>query len=145
IPRLDPSLVHAIEVLAEMPTNDARLAATMRRHPVVLGVAGADTPTIENAVVHVKTPLVVQGGELDGLVRSYPQSLVSLPRLQQAAAGQGVINADLERGVVRRVPLVTTDGIVALPALALELVRVAHGAPPIAVSVRDGAVASVRV
>jgi serine phosphatase RsbU (regulator of sigma subunit)/CHASE2 domain-containing sensor protein len=146
IPRLDPGLGRAVELLSGMPSNDSRLAATMRHYPVVLGLAGADTvTTIESAVLHVKKPLVVQGGELDGLVRNYPQKLVSLPRLQQAASGQGIINADLERGVLRRVPLVSTDGIAPLPALALELERVAQKAQAIVVDVRDGAVSSVRV
>ncbi|MGH8663193.1 MAG: CHASE2 domain-containing protein [Burkholderiales bacterium] len=146
IPRLDPAHANVIAALATIPPNDARLAATISRHPVVLGVAGADTAaSLDNTILLTKTPVVVQGGPIDEPLRQYRATLPSLPRFQRAASGQGIINADLERGVLRRVPLVSTDGVALLPAFALELVRVASGAPAVVVDVHDGVVASVSV
>jgi serine phosphatase RsbU (regulator of sigma subunit)/CHASE2 domain-containing sensor protein len=146
IPRLDPARSSLIAELSAMPPNDARLAAAIAHYPVVLGVAGADNAaTLQNTILLTRTPVEVEGGRIDVPLRQYRATLASLPRFQRAASGQGIINADLERGVVRRVPLVSTDGVALLPAFALELVRVASGAPAVVVDVHAGAVASVSV
>ena len=132
IPRLGADQREVIAALSAMTPNDARLADVMRDFGgVVIGMAGVDNPAfgdvnpLKNPILLSKTPVIVHGGNIEGRVRSYPYKLVSLVRFQQAAAGQGVINADLESGVLRRVPLVSTDGVAPLPALALELYRIA--------------------
>jgi serine phosphatase RsbU (regulator of sigma subunit)/CHASE2 domain-containing sensor protein len=152
IPRLSPDQGEVIAALSAMTTNDARLADVMRNFgAVVIGLAGVDNPAfndldpLKNPILLSKTPVIVHGGDIEQIVRRDPYKLVSLVRFQQAAAGQGVLNADLESGVLRRVPLVTTDGVAPLPALALELYRIATHAPSIDVQVRNGAVAAVRV
>jgi serine phosphatase RsbU (regulator of sigma subunit)/CHASE2 domain-containing sensor protein len=147
IPRLDPLHADVIAALATLPPNDARLAEAIGRHPVVLGIAGADgAADTENSILFTKAPVSVNGGGPIGpQLRAYRSTVPSLLRFQRAAAGQGIINADLERGVLRRVPLVSTDGVTLLPAFALELVRVARGAPAVRVEVRDGAVKTVGV
>ncbi|MCC7081437.1 MAG: CHASE2 domain-containing protein [Burkholderiales bacterium] len=144
IPRLDPSHASVIAELAALPPNDARLAAAIARYPVVLGVAGADNAAaLTNTTLLTKTPIVLEGGPIDTPLRQYRATLASLLRFQRAARGQGIMNADLERGVVRRAPLVSTNGVALLPAFALELVRVANHAPALTVDVHDGAIASV--
>jgi serine phosphatase RsbU (regulator of sigma subunit)/CHASE2 domain-containing sensor protein len=145
IRRLDPVHADVMAALAAIAPNDALLAATMARHPVVLGIAGTDSAALENTVLLTKAQVVLDGGPLEQPLREYRSTLASLPRFQRAASGQGVINADLERGVLRRVPLVSTDGVALLPAFALELERVASGAPAVVVEVRAGAVAAVSV
>ena len=64
--------------------------------------------------------------------------VTSVPEIDQAAAGRGLISVDAPERVVRRVPLMARVGERVVPALALELWRVATGAPGIDLK-QDGA------
>src|SRR5580765_9107359 len=50
-----------------------------------------------------------------------------------AAAGHGLVNVDLEVGVVRRIPAVAEVAGLLMPTLAIEMLRVAAGVPGVAV------------
>lgn len=126
--RLAPAQAHLKEELAALPPHDDVLAASMRRARVVLGVAGFDA-AVPGATDGVRVwPMRGDTDSALGHVRRYPQALASLPQLQAAARGQALLSADLENGVVRRVPLVGAVGDSLLPGLSLELLRVATGA-----------------
>lgn len=116
------------DALAGLPSHDELLAAQMRAAPVVLGTAGfahADAGTSEALRVW---PVRVRGAPASALpVKRFAQVMSSLPVLQAAARGQGLLSADLEKGVVRRVPLVGAVGESLVPALSMELLRVATG------------------
>ncbi|MCC6534276.1 MAG: CHASE2 domain-containing protein [Burkholderiales bacterium] len=143
--RLDEPPSAVVDALAAMPRNDSVLTETIKRHPVVLGAAGFDAAA-PSTTVGLRTWPLVRGGELIGAaLRHYPYALVSLPPFQAAASGQGLLSVDLERGVLRRVPLVSTVGAAMVPAFSLELVRVAIEASPIEVETRAGEVAALRV
>lgn len=135
----------ALEVLARLPAHDDLLATTLKRNPVVLGAAGFDEQSTGNRHTLRTWPIVTRGGELPADVRSYPYSLSSLPRLQLAASGQGLLSADLEYGVVRRVPLVSLVRGTPIPSFTLELLRVATGTPSIEVETAEGRVQAMRV
>jgi serine phosphatase RsbU (regulator of sigma subunit)/CHASE2 domain-containing sensor protein len=144
VARLQPHRSAALSAFLAFPGNDARLAQVIGAHRVVLGAAGSDARAgAPETPLLVKAPVLVRGGAPDTL-RRYDHKLLSLPVLQQAAAGQGLLNADLERGVVRRVPLVSSIDGTLLPNLSLELVRVAVGAPAVRIEVHDGAVEQVQ-
>jgi adenylate cyclase len=101
VARLIPDLPgDLIKHLQALPSNDARLAEAMRGHKVVLAIAALDN--------------------------GY---LASVPEIDQAAAGRGLISADAPEHIVRRVPLIAWIGEKVVPALSLELWRVASGAP----------------
>jgi serine phosphatase RsbU (regulator of sigma subunit) len=70
-------------------------------------------------------------------LRHFPGHLANVPLIDQAAAGRGLISADAGDRIVRRVPLLATvDGTI-VPALSLEMWRVASGAA--AFGVREAA------
>ena len=115
------------EQLAAQPANDDVLAAAMRHAPVVLGAAGFKFATATTSDALRVWP--VRGVHGDALpVPRYPQVLASLPLFQAAARGQGLLNGELEKGVVRRVALVSAVHDSLVPTLSLELLRVATGA-----------------
>ncbi|WP_228896686.1 CHASE2 domain-containing protein [Pseudoduganella aquatica] len=117
--------------LLKLPGYDDVLAASIQRAPVVLGAAGFDVPT-PGATAALRTwPVVTRGGEPQRHLRNFPLALGSLPALQAAASGQGLLSADLEHGVVRRVPLVARIGGAVLPSLSVEMLRVATRAPAV--------------
>jgi len=113
--------------LAALQPYDEVFAASMRRARVVLGVGGFDD-TVPGATDGVRVwPLRGDTANALAHVRRYPQALASLPQLQAAAKGQALLTADLEKGIVRRVPMVGAVGESLLPGFALELLRVATG------------------
>ncbi|HEX6774584.1 MAG TPA: SpoIIE family protein phosphatase, partial [Methylomirabilota bacterium] len=85
------------------------------------------------------------GGDPVRFVRRFPSALGSVEEINVAAAGRGLINVDPERGVVRRVPLIGAVGDTLMPALGLEMLRVAAGVPALAVRVGARGVRAVAV
>jgi serine phosphatase RsbU (regulator of sigma subunit)/CHASE2 domain-containing sensor protein len=112
---LPPELAERLESL---PSNDAWLAQAIRGRKVVMAVAGLDPRPPTGS-----PPL-----------RAYERQLTSVPEIDQAAAGRGLISVDMPERLVRRVPLVANIGEVPVPALALELWRVGTGARSFALS-----------
>jgi serine phosphatase RsbU (regulator of sigma subunit)/CHASE2 domain-containing sensor protein len=119
------------EKLLALPANDDVLAAAMRRSPVVLGAAGFRfaTATTSDALRVWPVHSDRHAGMTAPLpVPQYPQVLASLPLIQAAAKGQGLLNGELEKGIVRRVALVSAVHDTLVPSLSMELLRVATGA-----------------
>ncbi|SFM27410.1 SpoIIE family protein phosphatase [Rugamonas rubra] len=136
--------------LAALPSNDQALAAAMRRAPVVLAVAGFDYAAAGSRDVLRAWPvrLTMAGAALGALpphVPRYPRALGSLQLLQAAASGQGLVSADLEKGVVRRVPLLGAVGGTLVPGLSLELLRVATGADAVEIHAGPDGVRAIAV
>lgn len=131
--------------LKTLPAHDDILGAALQRTPVVLGAAGFDLPAAGTTGALRLWPVHAQGGDALLHVRRFPQALASLPALQAAAKGQALLSADLEKGVVRRVPLVGAIGDALLPALSLELLRVATGSSAVEVALGGHGIDTVAV
>ena len=113
---------------AALPEPDTLLAEALARAPVVLGVAGVDALPGGPAMEGGYTPVRSVGGDPAEVVRHYPAILRSIPTIDAAASGRGVLNAELEGGIVRHVPtLVTETHGTLVPGFALELLRIALG------------------
>ena len=129
---VDPKLA---ERLARLPHHDATLAASIRAAPVVLGIAGLETGVpSEGAPI---TPSLQQAPDTLRALRRYATALRSLPEIDAAAKGHGLLSADTEAGVVRRVPMAALVGMTPVLPLSLEMLRVGAGEP--AFAVRGGA------
>lgn len=118
---VDPSL------LRRLPDNDEAFAEAMEGHPVVLGFGLSTDGTYR--------PPVKAGFAFTGESPfNAPPRLVAAtplrPQLQIAATGIGHIslNPGTYSSVVRRIPLLLTDGEQLYPNLAIEALRVAQGA-----------------
>jgi len=112
VSRLVPLPDELAQRLERLPSNDAWLALAIQDHKVVLAVAG-----LEEREPQGSPPL-----------REYGKLLASVPEIDRAAAGRGLISVDVPERLVRRVPLVARVGDTLVPALALELWRVGTGA-----------------
>jgi adenylate cyclase len=126
----------AATTLRELPDNDWFMGEVMQRSRVVLGLGGsarkldAGRPPIPSLV-----SVAELGGDPRPIVTSYADSVRSLPVLESAASGLGLITIVPEHdGVVRRVPLVASVDGKLLPTLALEMLRVATGQSTFVVS-----------
>lgn len=121
------------EQLSKLRSNDTILINALKRSPAVLGVAGIERARDTRPV----RPLAPRPEAATPLQR-YAGVLQSLPEIHGAARGHGLLNAEPERGIVRRVPLVAQVAGESLLTLALECFRVAAGVPPFTVSHKDG-------
>jgi len=112
--------------LARLPRHDAILAGSIRAAPVALGIAGLEAGTDFPATL---TPSLQKGADARESLRHYASTLRSLPEIDAAARGHGLLSADTEGGIVRRVPMVARVGSTPVLHLSLETLRVASGEP----------------
>ncbi len=142
VPGLDRDVARR---LASLPSNDAVLAEAIRGRPVVLGVAGLDGrgPEASTAVRHV--PVHSIGGDPARFLRQFESALRSVDEIDRAALAHGLTSVDLERGVVRRVPLLAGVAGGLVPSLGVEMLRLVEGAPALSVRVAGSGIEVVGV
>jgi len=121
---LDPA---TSERLKNLKSNDEILAEAIKRGRVVMGQSVVPIPDKD-----VGERPQVSVAELGGDPRQYLEGHIgmvrNLPILDFAALGRGVFNPNPEAdGIIRRVPAVVNVGGVLVPALSLEMLRVATG------------------
>lgn len=114
--------------LRSLPSNDRALANAIRGQRVVLGIAGLETPD-PRYTRPPAAPSILIANAPDLALRSFAGHLQSLPAIDQAAAGRGLLSVDPESGVIRRALVAGRIGEVIVPALSVEMLRVASGAP----------------
>jgi len=124
ISRADPALAQR---LSKLPRNDAVLAASIKAAPVVLGIAGIEAES--GSPAGPLTPSLQRGAGAGQSLREYASALRSLPEIDAAAKGHGLMSVDSEGGIVRRVPTVAKVGKVPILPLSLETLRVAGKEP----------------
>jgi adenylate cyclase len=114
--------------LRSLPSNDAALASAIAGHAVVLGVAGLEAADPRFERPPPAAPVLISGAAKIAL-RRFAGHLQSLPIIDRAAAGRGLLSVDPESSVVRRALAAARVGDVIVPALSVEMLRVASGAP----------------
>lgn len=128
----NPSADRSYDELSGFVDHDDILARAFAQAPVVDGVIltgapSARAPAKKAGFVYAGTPPV-------DMLPSYSGAITSLPPLQDAATGTGMISilGDRDR-IVRRVQLLSRVGDAVVPSLALEALRVAQRAKSILV------------
>ena len=121
---LPPPVAHLLEAIA---SNDARFAEAMRRQRVVLGIAASQEPDPRFPAAPRAQPVVVAPGAAREL-GEFPAHLGSIPILDLAASGRGILNSGATDQVVRKVPIVARVQGAIVPTLAVEGLRVASDA-----------------
>ncbi len=114
-------------ILAEPESEaaDARLAATLARHPVVLGFHLNAQP---GAPRQGALPAGLRLATLPVALPAWHGHAGSLPALQQAAADAGFLNAVIDRdGLTRRAPLIASHEGRGFGSLALAMAHALRG------------------
>ncbi|MBI5211280.1 MAG: adenylate/guanylate cyclase domain-containing protein [Elusimicrobia bacterium] len=118
--------------LLRLPDHDRLLAKEFAKAPVVVGCVltrqkNEDLPA-------VKASFGFSGDDPTDFIIPFYGAVKNLPELEEAASGSGSFNSITDSdGIIRRVPLVLRVGTTLIPSLAAEALRVAQGAPTIAV------------
>jgi adenylate cyclase len=112
---------------AQLPDSDKIFAQTIEGKPVVLGFAVTNSGSSEKPLV--KAGFAFTGESPMSAPPRFEKTAPLLPDLQQVAAGIGNISFDpSSTSVIRRIPMLVTDGEQLYPSLSLEALRVAQGA-----------------
>lgn len=133
--------------LALLPDNDVTFAAALSRTRSVLGQAGLTGHSEGGTTAAApRTALATLGGDPRRDLVQFPKLLTSLPVLEAAASGHGLVTVLPDPdGVIRRVPVVASAADTVVPALSIEVIRVARGATTILVKRDEAGMRSVVV
>jgi len=122
--------------------GDLTLAEALVDNGVVIAQTGTTSGVSRNAIPRG----VAKIGDPLPFMFEWPGMLGPIPVLGDNASGVGVLNTFPEiDGVVRRVPLLMRIGDDTYPAIAVEVIRVATGAPSYQVKANQGGIEAVRV
>jgi CHASE2 domain-containing sensor protein/serine phosphatase RsbU (regulator of sigma subunit) len=111
-------------LLRLLPSNDDALANAIRGHKVVLGIAGLEVPNPKFLQPPGAPP--VRTVNAPGLnLRRFAGHLPSIAVIDGAATGRGLLSVDPESSVIRRALLAGLVGDVIVPALSIEMLRIA--------------------
>jgi adenylate cyclase len=116
-----------IALLKSLPDHDALFAEAMSKTPSVLGFAARNEANDSRPAI--KAGLAFVGVTPSEVLPKFRGAVSNLPVLEAAAAGIGGINLSARdrAGVVRRVPMLFSDGTRIYPSYAIEALRVAQG------------------
>ena len=122
--------------------GDIALAEALVENGVVIAQTGTTSGVSRNAVPRG----VAKIGDPLPFLLEWPGMLGPIPLLGENADGVGVLNTFPEiDGVVRKVPLLMRIKDDVYPAIAVEVIRVATGAPSYQIKANQGGVEAVRV
>jgi CHASE2 domain-containing sensor protein len=116
--------VDVARLLRLLPSNDDALAQAIRGNKVVLGIAGLEEPNPKFLQPPGAPPVrTVNAPDLN--LRRFAGHLPSVAVIDGAAVGRGLLSVDPESSVIRRALLAGLVGDVIVPALSIEMLRVA--------------------
>ncbi len=137
VPDLPTPLAHELLLL---PANEVALAEAFKEVPAVLGIGASDEA---EPAAHGPSHVIIvreSGVNPRPFLIAYPYLLRSVPELTAVARGQGSVldNPDPD-GITRRLPLFVVSHSQLVPALTLEMLRVALGAGTLGIlTAKDG-------
>ena len=120
--------------------GDAELAEALQYGVVIsqVGTTQANKNAVPRGVAKINDPMP--------WLYTWPGMLGPISELGQNASGVGVVNTVPEvDGVVRRMPLIMRVGDETYPAMAIEVIRVAVGAPSYQIKAGEGGIIAMRV
>ena len=116
----------ALKLLSNLPDHDKLFAAAMGRTGTVLGFASSNSANGTRPAT--KAGLAFVGVKPTDVLAPFKGALANIGVLEEAAAGVGGINLSQRdrSGIIRRIPMLFSDGERIYPGLASEALRVAQ-------------------
>jgi serine phosphatase RsbU (regulator of sigma subunit)/CHASE2 domain-containing sensor protein len=111
-------------ILEALPSNDQVFAAAIRGRDVVLGISAEKSADPRFVAPPLAAPVVMSPAMIAS-IQKYPGFIASVPEIDHAAKGRGILNSGPQDQVVRMVPLVALVQGVVVPSLGVETLRVA--------------------
>lgn len=121
--------------------RDSDYAQALKKYPTILPNLGAQQTRNEP-----RRPGSIVIGPYDNQIVAYPGIIANTPKVENAAAGVGIVNTLPEiDGVVRRMPLVVSSGGKLYPSLAMETLRVTGDDTTFQVKLNENGVEKMRI
>src|SRR5580692_11247699 len=112
--------------LDSLPSNDEIFADAIKKSRVVVGQSASTTRAVAAPNSAPEPGYAVLGPDPSRFLDNYPTLLRNIPAIEGAAAGRGVFTMAEERdGIVRRAPVIMQAAGGIVPALTLDMLRVA--------------------
>ena len=122
--------------------GDAVLANALKQYPVILG----SVPSARTKNTPRNPGSAVMGPEWQDQIVQYPGLIANVPRLENAAAGIGIVSTLPEvDGVNRRLPLVVSVDGKLYPSMSMEALRAAAGDTTFQVKLNELGVEKMRI
>jgi adenylate cyclase len=132
--------------LAGLPSNDQVLADAIGQARVVVGQSVSSIPSAKPPADTPRTGVGILGPDPTRFLDHYASMLRNVPEIERAAAGRGVFTTVEEHdGIVRRAPVIMEAQGAIVPALTLEMLRVATNAGSILIRTNQGGVKSINL
>lgn len=132
------------QTLSVLPSNDAILAESIAKAPVVLGVALSSSFPGDGSVLPLRTPIFEKGGDPRDFMVRYSGIVGNVPIIGESSRGQGIVSLSTRRyGVVRRLPAIVRVNDSLLPAFSIELLRMAAGGESLSVFTEDAGISGI--
>ena len=134
--------------LSLLPDNDDVFAKVIKKSRVVLGQTGywEEREADAKAPPPIKKSIAFKGPKPDAFINKFPSLVRNVPIIEKYAAGHGVFTVEGEQdGIIRRVPTMFKVDDYILPALSVEMMRVAFRRPTILVSTDAAGVKSIGI
>jgi serine phosphatase RsbU (regulator of sigma subunit) len=132
--------------LRGLPSHDDVLRDALAAGPVVIGLGGVRHDRDVKDAGRLPPFRQIGGTNLPIDLTNFTSALRSLPELDRAAAGHGLLSVDPDRdGVFRRLPAIATISGRLAPSLAVEMIRIVAQAPAIDLRVAGDRTESVTV
>ncbi|MEX0582614.1 MAG: adenylate/guanylate cyclase domain-containing protein [Sneathiella sp.] len=115
--------------LSSLPSFDDEFANEISESRVVLGISVSPASDGANNLGLDRIPsFAMLGQDPKKFLKNYPALIGNIDKLDEAAAGRGMISLDQDfDGIVRRIPLANQINGKIIPSLALDMLRVATG------------------
>src|ERR1039457_2011985 len=132
--------------LLKLPSNDEVFADATRQSRVVLGESGHHVALSYSTAQPPVVGFALLGPDPSPYLVTFPGVIRDIPILEKAAAGRGLVSIHSESdGIVRRIPMAMQAQGTIVPALTLEMLRVATHAGAIIIKSDAGGIHSVAI
>ena len=113
-------------MMSQFPDHDEVFAEAIKQAPVVLGFAKAEEANNHRPLL--KTGFAVAGVDPPKILPRFNGAVTNIDSLDKAASGIGamMVSPNDKTGIIRRVPLLFTDGAKIYPNLDVEALRIAQ-------------------
>jgi len=143
----EPAVVGALRSLT---SNDSELARALAAARAILAIAGTTETTTSSLrapafSVRDSNEASMASPQITLRLARYAGVKTSIDELDRAAFGHGFISVDPAGGVIRRIPLVASIGGTLVPALSIEMLRVAVRAPSLRLLVSGPSVHGIAI
>lgn len=113
-----------LSTIKQQVDADTKLAKALAKNDITLGFLLINDKLSEHKAPSKSSVVWREDDHINSQINDYPGAIINIPQLQNAASGQGFINAHSdEDGFIRKAALINRVGDTLYPSLALEAAR----------------------